>query len=111
MASLITIEEAVHPVPPIDDFKPVAVSSEYVKEGDARRSIAISLVATHMGLLLISVVTPVAIYLMGQNAVDPSRLSAMKELPVPISAGITSVTGVIGLVLGYYFKSQERHSI
>lgn len=103
-------KELAPPEAIIDDLRASPSSPVELKESDARKSIAISLVATYMGLLVLSVAVPVLMYLLGPEAVGAGRLSAIKELSGPISAAVTSVTGVIGFVLGYYFKSQESRS-
>jgi hypothetical protein len=78
-------------------------------EGDARRSIALRLVWIYAALLFASVLVPVAMYFLAPAPSD-STLSAIKDLGGPITVGVSSVTGVIGFVLGYYFKSEERKS-
>ena len=104
---------AVGPPPPAQATTPIGhvgkLKSEYERkqESDARRSIALRLVWAYLGLLFFTISIPVLLYLSGPSP-DSARLSAIKELSAPLTAGISSVTGVIGFVLGYYFKSEER---
>lgn len=80
------------------------------QESDARKTIAGRLVWAYMILLLASVVIPVTLYFTAQQVPDANAISAIKEISAPAAAAVSSVTGVIGFVLGYYFKSEERRN-
>lgn len=95
-------------VPVVDVSKLPSDSIEW-HETDARKSIALRLVWAYMGLLFLSILLPVTLYLAGSSPGE-ATITAIKELSGPLTAGVGSVTGVIGFVLGYYFKSEERRS-
>ena len=78
-------------------------------EGDARRSIAMRLVWVYAALLFATVLAPAVLYFWAPTP-SASTLTAIKDLGGPMTVGVSSVTGVIGFVLGYYFKSEERRS-
>lgn len=81
------------------------------KESDARRSIAMKLVYAYVAVLTLSVLVPVGLYVLGTSgAEEGDRREAVREISAPLAAGLTSLTGVLGFVLGYYFKSAERMS-
>lgn len=91
------------------DLSPMTahVIAQAQKEGDARRSIASRLVWAYVALLFVTLLVPVTLYL-AAPVPSSSQLSAIKDLATPLSAGLSSVTGVVGFVLGYYFKTEER---
>jgi hypothetical protein len=80
------------------------------QESDARKAIAGRLVWAYMLLLLASVAVPVVLFFTAQQVPDANAISAIKEISAPATAAVSSVTGVIGFVLGYYFKSEERRA-
>jgi hypothetical protein len=79
---------------------------EATKE-DARRTIALTLVWAYLAVLAINAIIPVVMLLWVGTSASSAELSAVKDFIAPIAAGTASVTGVIGFVLGYYFKSEE----
>ena len=91
----------------VEDVERIAPSDIEIRESDARKSIALRLVWAYVGLLLLSIAIPVTLYIVGSAPKD-GTLAAIKQVSDPITAGVASVTGVIGFVLGYYFKSEER---
>jgi len=84
------------------------VIEEVRRESDARRLIALRLVWAYLGLLLLSVIIPVILYLIVSGTSTVDAVAIIKDLSAPLTAGVSSVTGVIGFVLGYYFKSEEK---
>jgi hypothetical protein len=101
------IEPATKVPSPIKQVRKLSLLDLRKQDNDARRSIALRLVWAYLGLLFLTISIPVLLYMSGPSP-DSARLSAIKELSAPLTAGISSVTGVIGFVLGYYFKSEER---
>lgn len=91
----------------IDAVRPDVIE-EVRREGDARRLIALRLVWAYLGLLLLSVIIPVILYLIVSRTSTVDAVATIKDLSAPLTAGVSSVTGVIGFVLGYYFKSEEK---
>lgn len=75
---------------------------------DARRTIAIALVFAYLGILALNIAVPVALLLWIGRTAPSAELSAIKDILALVAAGTGSVTGVIGFVLGYYFKSEEK---
>lgn len=94
----------------IRDIGPLQLDTIIKQESDARKTIAGRLVWAYMLLLLASVAIPVALYFTAQHVPDANAISAIKEVSAPAAAAVSSVTGVIGFVLGYYFKSEERRT-
>lgn len=92
-----------------DEVSPLAAHriEESKKEGDARRTIASRLVWAYLTLLFLTLVVPVLLYVAAPTPAG-SQLNAIKDLATPLTAGLSSVTGVVGFVLGYYFKTEER---
>jgi hypothetical protein len=81
---------------------------ETKREGDARRAIALRLVWEYLALLVLSAVIPIVPYWLWSGPTpDADKVTAIREMSAPLAAGVSSVTGVIGFVLGYCFKSEE----
>ncbi len=72
-------------------------------EDDARHRIAFLVVRTYLVVLVFSVVT-IAAYLLFTKGLDPA---AVRDLTGTMTAIVSGVTGVLGFVLGYYFKAVE----
>ena len=74
------------------------------EEQRARRNIAVVLVYGYIGITLLSILAPVLIV----KLVGGAEIAAVKsttEGMAPITSGLV---GVLGFVLGYYFKSEEK---
>lgn len=79
---------------------------ERAKEADARRRIAFVLVGAYVVLLALTVLAPiVSVKLVGSTNDDVAALKAASE---SVASILTGVAGVLGFVLGYYFKSEEE---
>jgi hypothetical protein len=76
------------------------------REDRARSWIAIAFVGGYLALLLLSLI-PVVIYV--ARAPDMS-LSDVKDLGGVMAAALSSLAGLLGFVLGYYFKASEQMS-
>ena len=78
---------------------------EKEKEGEARRRIATVLVYGFMGVTLLNIIGPVLIV----KFVGPSTgtVAALKSISEGMTPIVSSIVGVLGFVLGYYFKSEE----
>lgn len=79
------------------------------RDTDARVTIAKTLVVSYLILLGVQVVAPFLIVRFSPSP-DEQLLNAIETLTRPVAAAITSLTGILGFVLGYYFKSQESRS-
>jgi hypothetical protein len=76
------------------------------REGDTRRKIAVWLIWAYLGLLMLNIMFPAVLLWVGR-APSAEKLSAVKDLSQPTAGLMTSVTGVIGFVLGHYFRIDE----
>jgi hypothetical protein len=72
-------------------------------EDDARHRIAFLVVRAYLAVLFLSVVT-IAAYLLFTTGLDPA---AVRDLTGTMTAIVSGVSGVLGFVLGYYFKAVE----
>jgi hypothetical protein len=93
---------------PISMFRNLKPDDVLLGEHDARRSIASRLVWAYLLLILLSAVVPICLYLVGPSTVSTARIEAIRSISGLAAAGISSLTGLLGFVLGYYFKSEER---
>ena len=81
-------------------------SAEQRREGEARRKIAFILVWGYLGILTLTIIAPVVIVkLIGSTNAE---IDAVRSLSEGIAPLMTAVVGVLGFVLGYYFKSEEK---
>lgn len=71
-------------------------------EDSARSRIAYLVVIGYLAVLALNIV-PVSIYIV-THGLAPGDV---KDLATTMAAIVSSVTGVLGFVLGYYFKSAE----
>lgn len=78
------------------------------KEADARRSIAQHLVLAYVALLAFSVVIPTALIWIPH--VTTTAISDTRELMLAMSGTLSGLVGILGFVMGYYFKSLDKSS-
>lgn len=81
-------------------------TAEQRREGEARRKIAFILVWAYLGIIILDIVAPVVIVKMLGSAT--SEIGAIQTISGEIAPLITAVVGVLGFVLGYYFKTEEK---
>jgi hypothetical protein len=95
----------------VSALEPLAADRAYQakRDTDARVTIARVLVLAYLTLLAAQVLTPF-IVLEFASTPDSQVLAAIETMTKPIAAAITSLTGILGFVLGYYFKSAESRS-
>ena len=79
---------------------------EQVREGEARRKIAFILVWAYLAIITLDIIAPVVIVkMLGATA---GQIDAVRTISGDIAPLITAVVGVLGFVLGYYFKTEEK---
>lgn len=78
-------------------------SAREEREDFARRNIAYIVVAAYVFFLLISAAPPVVFFLRSEDL----QLADVRELTTALAIGVSSLSGVLGFVLGYYFKASE----
>lgn len=104
-----TAEATVSPVPDAvfrDASTPNFDERQREKEGDARRRIAFILVISYVALLAMNLVVPIlAVEIVGSGE---TQIAALKSASENVAALLTGVAGVIGFVLGYYFKAEDQ---
>jgi hypothetical protein len=97
----------VHEVPKAKRITPVRrPTAEQRREGEARRKIAFILVWAYLAIITLDIVAPVAIVMMLGSGTG--QIDAVRTISEEIAPLITAVVGVLGFVLGYYFKSEEK---
>lgn len=77
------------------------------REDKARMWIAAAFVAGYLVVLIISL-APVVLFVLES---DELALSDVKDLGGVMAAAVSSLTGLLGFVLGYYFKAAEDRKI
>lgn len=76
----------------------------------ARRNIAYIVVGAYVLLLLVNVIVPTTIYLVARPSGSEFQISDLQDLTLAISGAISSLVGVLGFVMGYYFKASETEN-
>lgn len=79
---------------------------KFVRE-ESRKKIAYAVIAAYLFLLLFNISIPIILYLISKPS-TPLQISDIKDLTLAISAAISSLVGILGFVMGYYFKSKEE---
>jgi len=74
------------------------------RQEDARARIAYAFVGGYLILLLTNIMVPVVLFLTASTK-HPFGASDMSNLTGQLSAAVSSLLGVLGVVLGYYFKA------
>jgi hypothetical protein len=94
----------------VDTVAPAETTSVTLaeKEADARRSIAQRLVWAYVVLLAFSVVIPTALIWIPH--VTTTAISDSREMMLAMSGTLSGLVGILGFVMGYYFKSLDKSS-
>lgn len=87
----------------LDRFPEVDVE---IRREDARRRIAYWVVATYLFLLLVNIGLPIGLY-MAFREPGAFTIGDVKDLTSLITGALASLVGILGFVVGYYFKSLE----
>ena len=80
-----------------------AQKSRIEREDRARTWIAYAFVGGYIVVLICSLI-PVWVFLSQHS---PLSMNDLKDIAGVIAAAVSSLTGLLGFVLGYYFKSAE----
>jgi hypothetical protein len=74
------------------------------RQEDARSRIAYVLIGIYVVLLLANIGIPLALYVSSRPR-GALSITDFKDLTLAISAALGSLVGVLGVVIGFYFKS------
>lgn len=72
------------------------------RQEDARRKIAFSFILVYLTLLAANIVIPLLLLI--NHIVN---LDQMKDLVLSVSAALGNIVGILGVVIGFYFKAAE----
>lgn len=90
---------------PRPDLKPLAPHQKRANDReDARKTIAYILVIVYVLLVVTNVALPVILFMTNRPA-GPFLMSDVKDLSAAISSIVAGLVGILGFVVGYYFKS------
>lgn len=87
---------------------PTTPTSLAEKEADARRSIAQRLVLAYIALLAFSVIIPTALIWIPNIAA--TSVADARDLMLAMSGTLSGLVGILGFVMGYYFKALDKSS-
>jgi len=78
----------------------------------SRQIIAYAVIAGYLILLFLNIGIPIAVYWLSlPNDLEktvPLTVSDIKDLTLAISSALSGLVGVLGFIMGYYFKSEEE---
>lgn len=90
----------------VDTVHPLK-SERLASEEKSRERIAYAFVAGYLILLLFNVSIPVILYWISKPKDTPLSIDEVKDLTLAISSAISGLVGVLGFIMGYYFKAKE----
>ncbi len=73
----------------------------------ARRHLAYPVLYVYLGLLVASIAVPTILYIMNRPRTAVT-LDDAKDLILAIFSALGSVVGILGFIVGFYFKSLEN---
>ncbi|HMQ37167.1 MAG TPA: hypothetical protein PKE46_05985 [Micropruina sp.] len=73
---------------------------------DARRTIAVILIVVYVLLVIANVSVPLGLY-MTSRPTGPFTMADVKDLATTITSVLAGLVGILGFVVGYYFKSAD----
>jgi hypothetical protein len=85
---------------------PEQIAARAKSEDLARGRIAILVVSVYLLLVTLNVIIPITLYLISKPT-QALSISELREISLVVSTAISSVLGILGFVLGYYFKASE----
>lgn len=74
----------------------------------ARHRIALWFIWAYLILLTVTLVVPTVLYLIPKPS--GTSITELKDLLQAFSGALTGLTGILGFVVGYYFKGEELTS-
>lgn len=81
----------------------------YPSEDKSRSIIAYIVVLGYLFLILANIFVPVTLFFFMQGEEPkPMTLDNVRDLMLVISSSLSGFIGILGFVMGYYFKSQEK---
>jgi len=77
---------------------------------DARKSIAHSLVVAYVALLAFSIIIPMGLMFVPHVINNSVSVSDARDLMLAMSGTLSGLVGILGFVMGYYFKELDKQS-
>jgi hypothetical protein len=77
------------------------------RQEDARRTIAFALISVYLVLLVANIAVPIVLYLNSHPKTSMS-LADLKDMTLVMSAALANLVGILGFVVGFYFKAMEE---
>jgi hypothetical protein len=84
-------------------------SPEQTRE-DARKGIAHNLVLGYVALLGFSIIVPMALMFVPHVINNSVSVSDARDLMLAMSGALSGLVGILGFVMGYYFKEMDKQS-
>lgn len=110
---MATVESVSNPptsmVGVIDSIEPEILDRRIrsIRKELSRHRIAIWFIWGYLILLTLTFVTPTVLYLLSRPSGALSIVD-LKDLLQAFSGGLSGLTGILGFVVGYYFKGEEQ---
>ena len=104
-------EAASHPPIRIDNIgdEVLDIKLRNIRKELSRHRIALWFIFGYLSLLTITFAVPTLVFLLARPAA-PLTVVDFKDLLQAYSGALTGLTGILGFVVGYYFKGEERES-
>lgn len=78
------------------------------KKEEARRRIAYIVVIAYVVLVVANITIPTILYMKYKADNQPLNIENVKDLMIAISSILSGLVGILGFVVGYYFKAVEQ---
>lgn len=86
---------------------PTVAEQNAKKREESRQIIAYIVVISYVILLAINIALPIFLFMRFKSPEQTIEIDQIKELMLAISSVLSGLVGVLGFVVGYYFKSLE----
>ena len=93
------------------DIKQAGPVGEYIPtppKERSRRVIAFIAVVAYVCLLFVNVLLPILLYWFNRSPDQVIEISDVKDLTLAISSALSGLVGILGFIMGYYFKAAEQ---